>query len=94
MSRSGESFPTRYALTDLLEVLIDPHVLRKKARERLVTYAGKMTAKLSWSVNGGPRHEENRELGLLPIMVKVGGLFIRHMTFKRTPKRFAAVITV
>ena len=30
-----------------------------------------MTAKISWSVNGGPIHTETRDLGQLPIMVKV-----------------------
>lgn len=43
----------------------------KQSRERLTTYASKMTAKLSWSVNGGPVSSETRELGNLPMMVRV-----------------------
>lgn len=35
------------------------------------TYKSKMTARIVWSVNGGDEHEEVRELGQLPIMVKV-----------------------
>lgn len=30
-----------------------------------------MTAKVSWSVNGGQVHSETRELGNIPIMVRV-----------------------
>ncbi|ORY90187.1 hypothetical protein BCR35DRAFT_287430 [Leucosporidium creatinivorum] len=41
-----------------------------ESRERLATYASKMTAKLSWSVNGGPVTSETRDLGNLPMMVK------------------------
>ncbi|KAK4705804.1 DNA-directed RNA polymerase I subunit RPA2, partial [Phenoliferia sp. Uapishka_3] len=41
-----------------------------EARERLATYASRMTATLSWSVNGGPVRTETRDLGNLPIMVK------------------------
>jgi DNA-directed RNA polymerase I subunit RPA2 len=43
----------------------------RQSRERLATYASKMTAKLSWSVNGGPVTSETRDLGNLPMMVRV-----------------------
>lgn len=53
-----------------------------QARERLATYAGRMTAKIAWSVNGGAETVETRELGNLPIMVKVssaeGVLIVMH----------------
>lgn len=42
-----------------------------EARERMSTYKSKMTARIIWSVNGGDEHEEIRELGHLPVMVKV-----------------------
>ncbi|KAG9102005.1 hypothetical protein FS749_000570 [Ceratobasidium sp. UAMH 11750] len=50
--------------------VVERQVYPSEARERLTTYRGKMTIKLAWSVNGGPEHEESRECGLLPIMVR------------------------
>ncbi|WAQ90697.1 hypothetical protein PtA15_13A96 [Puccinia triticina] len=41
-----------------------------EARERLTTYAGKISAKVTWSLNNGPPQNEYRDFGLLPIMVK------------------------
>ena len=42
------------------------------ARERLTSYRGRMSIKLSWQLNGNqPAHVETRECGLLPIMVRV-----------------------
>lgn len=46
----------------------------------MTTYGGKMTAKISWSVNGGPAHTEHRELGSLPIMVRSIRCNIRNMS--------------
>lgn len=43
----------------------------QQARERLATYAGKISAKISWSLNHGPPHFEHREFGQLPIMLRV-----------------------
>ncbi|SCV68372.1 BQ2448_493 [Microbotryum intermedium] len=45
-------------------------VYPSEARERLTTYASKMTAKVSWSLNGVPAGETTRELGNMPMMVK------------------------
>ncbi|KAL7410627.1 DNA-directed RNA polymerase i polypeptide 2 [Mrakia frigida] len=45
-------------------------VFPSEARERLTTYKSKMTARIRWSVNEGPEHEETRELGYLPVMVR------------------------
>lgn len=42
-----------------------------ESRERLGTYAARMTARISWSVNGGVVFSETKDLGQLPIMVKV-----------------------
>ncbi|KAH9444564.1 hypothetical protein MJO28_013414 [Puccinia striiformis f. sp. tritici] len=41
-----------------------------EARERLTTYAGKISAKVTWSLNNGTPQNEYRDFGLLPIMVK------------------------
>ncbi|GAA5925248.1 hypothetical protein JCM3775_006405 [Rhodotorula graminis] len=50
-----------------------------EARERLATYAGRMTAKVAWSVNGGPTQIETRDLGNLPIMVKSARCHLRNL---------------
>ncbi|POY71224.1 putative DNA-directed RNA polymerase [Rhodotorula taiwanensis] len=50
-----------------------------EARERLATYAGRMTAKIAWSVNGGAETVETRELGNLPIMVKSARCHLRNL---------------
>lgn len=42
-----------------------------KARERLSSYRGKLTMRISFRVNDGPEHVEVRDCGLLPIMVRV-----------------------
>ncbi|MBW0462799.1 hypothetical protein O181_002514 [Austropuccinia psidii MF-1] len=51
-----------------------------EARERLTTYAGKISAKLTWSLNHGPPHSEYRDFGFLPIMVKSEKCNIKHMS--------------
>lgn len=42
-----------------------------ECRERLMSYRARMTARISWSVNGLPKQYEERDMGLVPIMVKV-----------------------
>ncbi|KAM0756551.1 beta and beta-prime subunits of DNA dependent RNA-polymerase [Meredithblackwellia eburnea MCA 4105] len=49
-----------------------------EARERLATYAARMTARVVWSVNGGPQQHETRDLGLMPVMVKSARCNIRN----------------
>ena len=46
-------------------------ILPAECRERHVTYRGKMSAKLEYRINGGDPVEFIRELGQLPIMLKV-----------------------
>ncbi|CAI2174047.1 1708_t:CDS:10 [Funneliformis geosporum] len=41
-----------------------------ECRERLTTYAGKMTAKFCWQVNDGPVNVEAKYMGMIPVMVK------------------------
>ncbi|EKM59942.1 uncharacterized protein PHACADRAFT_115318 [Phanerochaete carnosa HHB-10118-sp] len=41
-----------------------------EARERLTSYRGRMTTRLCWRINDGPVEKENRDCGLLPIMVR------------------------
>lgn len=43
-----------------------------ECRERHVSYRGKLTAVLEYRINNGDAHEFVRELGQMPIMVKVG----------------------
>lgn len=46
-------------------------VLPAECRERHATYRGKMRARLEFRVNDGPWREGLRDLGQLPIMIKV-----------------------
>ncbi|GAA5861442.1 hypothetical protein JCM1840_005372 [Sporobolomyces johnsonii] len=57
----------------------EKRVYPTESRERLATYAGRMTAKIKWSVNGGPANIESRELGHLPIMVKSARCHLRNL---------------
>ncbi|KAG8749454.1 hypothetical protein FRC12_013408, partial [Ceratobasidium sp. 428] len=50
--------------------VVERQVYPSEARERLTSYRGRMTIKLAWSINGGPEHEESRDCGLLPVMVR------------------------
>ncbi|CAB66435.2 DNA-directed RNA polymerase I complex subunit Rpa2 [Schizosaccharomyces pombe] len=49
---------------------INRKVYPAEARERLTTYKSRLVLKFSWSVNGGPRQSEMREVGMIPIMVR------------------------
>ncbi|KAG0238636.1 putative DNA-directed RNA polymerase I subunit RPA2 [Mortierella sp. GBAus27b] len=46
------------------------HVYPTEARERLITYRGKLQAKLAWRVNDGPIGVDVRDLGQVPIMIR------------------------
>lgn len=46
-------------------------ILPAECRERHVTYRGKLSARLEYKINGGDPKEFVRELGQLPIMLKV-----------------------
>lgn len=52
----------RYSLNRLMKP--------RECRERGVSYRGRMTAKLVFTVNGGPVRTETRALGHLPVMVR------------------------
>ena len=57
-------------LSDKEHVSLNRFLLPREARERGVSYKGKMTGKLFWQVNNGPLREESRSFGALPIMVR------------------------
>jgi DNA-directed RNA polymerase I subunit RPA2 len=46
-------------------------ILPSECRERHVTYRGKMLAKLEWRVNNADWKDCNRDIGQLPLMLKV-----------------------
>lgn len=48
-----------------------------ECRERLMTYRARMTAKISWRVNGQPKQMEERDMGLVPIMIKSNRCHLR-----------------
>ncbi|KDQ21118.1 hypothetical protein BOTBODRAFT_152148 [Botryobasidium botryosum FD-172 SS1] len=56
-------------------------VFPAEARERLTSYRGRMSIKLTWRLNDNePAHAETRECGLLPIMVRSVRCNLRDMT--------------
>jgi DNA-directed RNA polymerase I subunit RPA2 len=69
----------RYKGVQLLKSQIPPtnkfaknrEILPAECRERHVTYRGKLSATFEYRINGGDPQEFTRELGQLPIMVKV-----------------------
>jgi DNA-directed RNA polymerase I subunit RPA2 len=71
--RIREVFLDRSALPATNKVVVsNREVLPAECRERHVTYRGKMRARLEYRVNEGNWHECVRELGLVPIMLRVG----------------------
>jgi DNA-directed RNA polymerase I subunit RPA2 len=51
--------------------LKDRRILPAEARERHVTYRGKLSARIQWKVNGGDWQELVRDLGYVPLMLRV-----------------------
>lgn len=49
----------------------DRRVLPAECRERHVTYRGKLSARLQWKVNNGEWQELVRDLGYVPLMLRV-----------------------
>lgn len=47
------------------------NVFPTECRQRAGTYKGRFTVKVSWSVNGGPQNFFIKDMGEIPIMVKV-----------------------
>ena len=71
-SRERRIYPAEVSqISTFREMSFELNQSFEQARERLATYAGRMTAKIRWSVNGGQSTIETRECGYLPIMVKV-----------------------
>ncbi|KAN0060699.1 hypothetical protein ACQY0O_007357 [Thecaphora frezii] len=62
-------------------------VFPSECRERLVSYRGKLTARISWSINGGPEESELRDLGMLPIMIKSNRCNLRGLSSKELVRR-------
>lgn len=51
--------------------LKDRRVLPAECRERHVTYRGKLSARIQWKVNNGDWQELVRDLGYVPLMLRV-----------------------
>lgn len=47
------------------------HIYPSECRQRAATYKGKMNIKISWTVNGGPKNFIDKDMGDVPIMIKV-----------------------
>lgn len=54
----------------------DRHIYPLECRQRKVSYKGKCNIQVHWSVNGIPRAPIDKDMGELPIMVKVVALKI------------------
>lgn len=54
-----------------------------ECRERLMTYKARMTARISWRLNDQPKQYEERDMGMVPIMVKSNRCNIRGMTSRQ-----------
>ncbi|KAK4874170.1 hypothetical protein RN001_013530 [Aquatica leii] len=48
----------------------DQRIFPTECRQRAGTYAGKLNAKISWSVNGDARNYLEKDMGDIPIMIK------------------------
>lgn len=70
----------RYKSVQLQKSMLPPsnkfakirEIFPAEARERHATYRGKLTATLEYRINDGDPYEFVRELGNMPIMIKVG----------------------
>ena len=51
-----------------------------ECRERHVTYRGRLRARLEWWVNDEPKHELVRELGQVPLMLRVSRMAKRDIS--------------
>ncbi|RUP17074.1 hypothetical protein BC936DRAFT_139472, partial [Jimgerdemannia flammicorona] len=69
----------RPMLSDKETRSIERKIFPTECRERLITYRGKIQARLSWRVNDGPVQTESRLLGLAPIMVKSNICHLQHL---------------
>jgi len=58
-------------------------IIYNKCRERGITYKSKMQAKFCWTVNDGPENSEIKNLGYLPIMVRVSKLYFLDFFLKK-----------
>ncbi|PWN30971.1 putative RPA135-DNA-directed RNA polymerase I, 135 kd subunit [Jaminaea rosea] len=51
-----------------------------ECRERLMTYKARMTARVSYSVNGLPKQVVERDMGMVPIMIKSNRCHLRDLS--------------
>ncbi|KAG8904767.1 hypothetical protein FRB99_001244 [Tulasnella sp. 403] len=51
------------------QVVVERRIFPTEARERMITYKGKLQVKITWQVNQGVVAEEIRDCGSVPIMV-------------------------
>ncbi|CAO1613300.1 unnamed protein product [Jaminaea pallidilutea] len=51
-----------------------------ECRERLMTYKAKLTARVSWSVNGHQGHVHERDMGFVPVMVRSNRCHLRDLS--------------
>ncbi|PKI84443.1 DNA-directed RNA polymerase [Malassezia vespertilionis] len=60
---------SRPIVPDRAKDATDRRVFPDECRNRLVSYRGRLTARVTWSVNNGPEQSDIRDMGLVPVMV-------------------------
>ncbi|KAK9457528.1 hypothetical protein V1511DRAFT_466202 [Dipodascopsis uninucleata] len=88
VGRLGNKFTFRIDSVQLLKptlsgrdkTTINRRVYPAECRERHTSYRARMVLKLTYSVNDGPEQSENREAGLVPIMLKSNRCHLEKMS--------------
>ncbi|KAK9386223.1 hypothetical protein V1515DRAFT_645659 [Lipomyces mesembrius] len=68
------------AVSNKDKTTISRRVYPAECRERLSTYRGRMSIKLVYRVNGDPDQVENKDVGLIPIMLKSNRCHLEKMS--------------
>ncbi|KAL4402349.1 ribonucleoside binding protein [Malassezia pachydermatis] len=71
---------SRPMVPDRAKNALDRRVYPDECRNRLVSYRGRLTARITWSVNYGPEQSEIRDMGQVPVMVGSNRCNLRGMS--------------
>jgi len=71
---------SRPMVPDRAKDALDRRVFPDECRNRLVSYRGRLTARVTWSVDYGPEQSEIRDMGQVPIMVGSNRCHLRGLT--------------
>jgi len=71
---------SRPMVPDRAKDALDRRVFPDECRNRLVTYRGRLTARVTWTVNDGPEQSDIRDMGQVPVMVGSNRCNLRGLT--------------